>query len=588
MRAQEFIIENADQAAVDALQKKHGWSTGRTSNGDLYFTWQGRTYVFYGERMRITLSNDYDNSVSVVWGMKPNWQGRGNNELSFAQAVQQKLLKFDLSIWQQLDRGQINDNQAIQKFKQENERQAREAIAQGVTEGKLNEYRDQLWTWVQSKFPKTQWPEYVQRDFLYAKAKGNKNQKDLEDFLNEIQQDFGQVRWQLEKLPITLDIFTPKTQRMIQSREGGSSNPYQVPKDAERHALQQKIIQQKGVSQEPIIVAKLSNGYDLIEGWHRTIQHLKEFPQGYTAPAWVGYGATYTSESVEQGVTEGQEKFNQEIMKPGFEFRQEINGVTYEVTNNQGFGPVVTVTDKNNEVIAQAGFWKHKTRPGLESLSTHVEPEWQGQGIAANMYAVMRMLGANISPSTNQTDDGRAMWDKWEKQGDAGHIKNLNPRIKEQTVTEGQLSVDVPNEEWLQDKIDYAKRKGRNSYGVPYMGSTTASVRGTPPRVRVMRLASLPGMRNEQTNVRRDDLKWLMDYMEKTGKLPPMGNNPNEEYLPYIMVAYNGEAWVNEGNHRIMAAYRLNWQDMPVEIRYFDGGERIATGPMAPGKIGLA
>jgi hypothetical protein len=103
-----------------------------------------------------------------------------------------------------------------------------------------------------------------------------------------------------------------------------------------------------------------------------------------------------------------------------------------------------------------------------------------------------------------------------------------------------------------------------------------------------MRLASLPGMRNEQMNVRKADLKWLMDYMERTGKLPPMGNSPDHEYLPYIMVAYNGEAWVNEGNHRIMAAYRLNWQDMPIEIRYFDGGERIENGPMAPGKIGLA
>jgi hypothetical protein len=155
-------------------------------------------------------------------------------------------------------------------------------------------------------------------------------------------------------------------------------------------------------------------------------------------------------------------------------------------------------------------------------------------------------------------------------------------------IIEGKLSVDVPNEDWLQDKIDYAKSKGRNSFGVPYMGSTTASVVGTPPRVRVMRLASLPGMRNEQRNVRKDDLKWLMDYMERTGKLPPMGSNPDQEYLPFIMVAYNGEAWINEGNHRIMAAYRLNWPDMPVEIRYFDGGERIESGPMAPGKIGLA
>jgi hypothetical protein len=161
-------------------------------------------------------------------------------------------------------------------------------------------------------------------------------------------------------------------------------------------------------------------------------------------------------------------------------------------------------------------------------------------------------------------------------------------KIKDiEVIKEGTLSIDVPNEAWLQDKIDYAKSKGRNSYGVPYMGSTTAHVRGTPPRVRVMRLASLPGMRNEQTNVRKDDLKWLMDYMDTHKKLPPMGSNPDEEYLPYIMVAYNGEAWVNEGNHRIMAAYRLNWPDMPVEIRYFDGGERVKSGSMYPGKIGL-
>jgi|688.fasta_scaffold94764_3 GNAT superfamily N-acetyltransferase len=182
---------------------------------------------------------------------------------------------------------------------------ATEFIVEGVTEGKLNEIRDQLWTWVQSKFPRTQWPEYVQRDFLYQQAKGIRNQAELDDFLKRNRNDFGKVQWRLEKLPITMDIFTPKTQRMILSREGGSSNPFQVPRDAERHAQQLKIIQQKGVSEEPIIVAKLSNGYDLIEGWHRTIQHLKEFPQGYTAPAWVGYGATYTSESVEQGVAEG-------------------------------------------------------------------------------------------------------------------------------------------------------------------------------------------------------------------------------------------------------------------------------------------
>ena len=50
-----------------------------------------------------------------------------------------------------------------------------------------------------------------------------------------------------------------------------------------------------------------------------------------------------------------------------------------------------------------------------------------------------------------------------------------------QVLKEGTLSIDVPNEAWLQDKIDYAKSKGRNSYGVPYMGSTTAAVRELLP-----------------------------------------------------------------------------------------------------------
>jgi hypothetical protein len=309
-----------------------------------------------------------------------------------------------------------------------------------------------MYAFVKKQYPN--WPEYVLRDFSYRQASALTSQEQLASWLETTKKDFGQVIWKLEKLPITLDIFTLKTQRMILSREGGSANPFKVPKDAKRHAQQLKMIQQNGVSEEPIIVAKLSNGYDLIEGWHRTIQHLKEFPQGYTAPAWVGYGATYTSESV-------------------------------------------------------------------------------GQDVA-----------------------------------------------------EGTLSIDVPNEDWLQDKINYAKSKGRDSYGVPYMGSTTAHVIGSLPRVRVMRLASLPGARHEQTNVRKDDLKSLIDYMEKTGKLPP--GRFGDEYPPYIMVAYNGEAWVNEGNHRIMAAYRLNWPDMPIEIRYFDGGERIKDGPMYPRKIGLS
>jgi len=175
------------------------------------------------------------------------------------------------------------------------------ANKQGVAEG-LTETRNSLFAFVKQQFPT--WPDYVLKDFLYPQAKGIRDQDELDDFLKRNKQDFGNCKWTLTKLPITFDIFTPKTQRMLASREGGSSNPFQVPRDAERHAQQLKMIQQTGVSAEPIIVAKLPNGYDLIEGWHRTIQHLQVYPNGYTAPAWVCTGATYKSESVEQGVAE--------------------------------------------------------------------------------------------------------------------------------------------------------------------------------------------------------------------------------------------------------------------------------------------
>lgn len=133
---------------------------------------------------------------------------------------------------------------------------------------------------------------------------------------------------------------------------------------------------------------------------------------------------------------EYKEKFNQDVMQPGFKFSQEINGVVYKVINKIGM-PEMLALDKQGQVIGAATFWKHPTQGGLESLSTHVDQAWQGKGIAANMYAVMRMLGVNINPSSTRTNMGKAMWAKWSRQGAAKHLKNLNPRIKEQVVTEG-------------------------------------------------------------------------------------------------------------------------------------------------------
>ena len=165
----------------------------------------------------------------------------------------------------------------------------------------------------------------------------------------------------------------------------------------------------------------------------------------------------------------------------------------------------------------------------------------------------------------------------------SGHLKAVQNITGQQAMTEG-LRVDVPNEEWLNDAIAYAKEKSPDRNGLPYMGKTTATVRQV--EVPVMLLRRIPGMRNEQQNVRQADLAAIMKIMKDTGKLP-LHTHTGEEYKPFINVAYDGSAWVNEGNHRIMAAYRLGFKTLPVEISYFDGGERIESGPMYPGKIGL-
>ena len=150
----------------------------------------------------------------------------------------------------------------------------------------LVEYRQAYLEYVKSWFP--DWPDYVVRDWLYPAGKGL-GQEEFESWAQGIHEEYPIEAWRLEQLPIRTDVFTPETQQRLGARAGGSQNPMSVPRDAERHATQAAMLQKQGISGEPIIVIKTNQGYDLVEGWHRTIQNLQAYPQGYTGPAWVGY-----------------------------------------------------------------------------------------------------------------------------------------------------------------------------------------------------------------------------------------------------------------------------------------------------------
>lgn len=147
-----------------------------------------------------------------------------------------------------------------------------------------------------------------------------------------------------------------------------------------------------------------------------------------------------------------------------------------------------------------------------------------------------------------------------------------------------KLRSDIPSEHWLNSKKSLANEYGVDpTTGVPRsFGVITGYFEGnTPIKIPVDVLKVIKGQKGEQNSVRKDDLAWLVNYM-KEGYLPIMNG---KEYYPYIEVDQNGNPWINEGNHRIMAADQLDWEWMSVEIRYFNGGETIDNGLLSPDKI---
>lgn len=125
-------------------------------------------------------------------------------------------------------------------------------------------------------------PAYVVQDFIYKNYKDNPASMD-----DEMGLWLNDLKWSKQKLPITLEFFDQDTQRLLKSRMDGLRLEF-VKNDDERHATQIKLLKQRGVSEEPIIVTKTDGEYELQEGFHRTIQSLLLWPEGYEQNAWVG------------------------------------------------------------------------------------------------------------------------------------------------------------------------------------------------------------------------------------------------------------------------------------------------------------
>jgi hypothetical protein len=81
-------------------------------------------------------------------------------------------------------------------------------------------------------------------------------------------------KWERKILNVTFADFSLETQQMFLDREFGHLNPHDVPRDKERLEYQLKNLKADGLN-EPIVVAESSTGYDLYEGFHRTMALLQ-------------------------------------------------------------------------------------------------------------------------------------------------------------------------------------------------------------------------------------------------------------------------------------------------------------------------
>lgn len=145
---------------------------------------------------------------------------------------------------------------------------------------RLYELRTRTLQWFQDQYPNI--PDYVVKDFIYKNYKDDPKSMDTEFglWLNDL-------KWTKGVYTITFDFFDDETQKLLKPRMEGKRLQF-IQNDDERHNTQWELLKKRGPSTEPIIMTKLEGEYELQEGWHRTVQSLLLWPQGYKQVAWVG------------------------------------------------------------------------------------------------------------------------------------------------------------------------------------------------------------------------------------------------------------------------------------------------------------
>lgn len=144
------------------------------------------------------------------------------------------------------------------------------------------------------------------------------------------------------------------------------------------------------------------------------------------------------------------------------------------------------------------------------------------------------------------------------------YTRKLEEDIKP-TTKNFKFFTDNPGGGWLEDERKKAK-KGR-------WGSLTAGFHDFF-QVPIKMVLNLKGMQGERRTLTEPRVQELMASIKEHGMYQPI----------FINVLYDGTAEINEGNRRTLIAKTLGMKYVPVEVRYYAGGERI-EGSWHPDKV---
>lgn len=134
------------------------------------------------------------------------------------------------------------------------------------------------------------------------------------------------------------------------------------------------------------------------------------------------------------------EKINPDSLKSGFKQERDILNGQFRIvatgSDNQ-YGGALTITVFTNtdkpEEVGYAGFSVRERRednePHLRAGMIAISPRFRKLGIAKEIYKFANDIGNDIMPSTNQTDDGKAMWAGLQK-----HVRQPAPAKAKEPV----------------------------------------------------------------------------------------------------------------------------------------------------------